>query len=95
MTLAQRHLVFLSYAREDVAFARELREWLLTAGNQPWMDLYDIPAGARWPDETDKGLASSDFVVGILDYVRMSALNIDNALWKRENRRRGLTSGRD
>lgn len=39
--------IFISYSREDVAFARDLRERLIALGHQPWMDLFDIPAGAR------------------------------------------------
>ena len=32
------------------------------------MDQYDIPVGAYWPDEIDRGLSASDIVVGsVLD----------------------------
>ncbi|HUG14661.1 MAG TPA: toll/interleukin-1 receptor domain-containing protein, partial [Thermomicrobiales bacterium] len=77
MALSGPQSIFLSYSREDVAFARELREWLLAEGQRPWMDLFDIPAGARWPTAIDRALQTASSVIGILS---PAALRSDNVL---------------
>jgi len=70
--------VFISYQRTDGDFAREVREHLTAHGVQTWMDQYDIPVGAYWPDEIDKGLADSDIVVGILSPDAVASRNVKN-----------------
>ncbi|HUG14992.1 MAG TPA: AAA family ATPase, partial [Thermomicrobiales bacterium] len=81
--------IFISYSREDVAGARELREWLLTHGRQPWMDLFDIPAGARWPDEIDAALRSSDATIGLMSPSSLASENVKNEWdWAIANNRR-------
>jgi hypothetical protein len=47
--------IFISYQRADEQFARRVREHLAAAGVQTWMDQYEIPVGAYWPDEIDNG----------------------------------------
>ena len=42
------------------------------------MDQFDIPVGAYWPDEIDKGLAASDIVVGILSPDAVESRNVKN-----------------
>jgi hypothetical protein len=42
------------------------------------MDQYDIPVGAYWPDEIDKGLSSSDIVVGVLSPEAVESRNVKN-----------------
>ena len=74
----QHNQIFLSYSREDVAFARELRDWLLEQVHQPWMDLFDIPAGARWPDAIDQALRASEVIVGILSPASLASENVKN-----------------
>ena len=70
--------IFLSYSREDVAFARELRDWLIEQGHTPWMDLFDIPAGARWPTEIDRALRSSDVIIGLMSPAGVASENVMN-----------------
>ncbi|HUG15233.1 MAG TPA: AAA family ATPase [Thermomicrobiales bacterium] len=89
MALSGPQSIFLSYSREDVAFARELREWLLSQGQQPWMDLFDIPAGARWPDEIDRALRASDAVIGLMSPSGVASENVKNEWdWAIANNRR-------
>ena len=78
MTSASGQRVFISYARDDVAFARDLRERLVAFGHSPWMDLFDIPAGARWPDEIDRALRSADVVVGVMTPSSLASTNVKN-----------------
>ena len=74
----QPQQIFLSYSREDVAFARELRDRLLDQKHQPWMDLFDIPAGTRWPDEIDRALQGSEVVLGVLSPASLASENVKN-----------------
>jgi len=62
----QSSQVFISYQRTDGDIARQVRAHLAAAGVPTWMDEYDIPVGAYWPDEIDKGLVASAVVVGVL-----------------------------
>ena len=88
-TLPSAHRVFLSYARDDVAFARDLRERLLALGHAPWMDLFDISAGARWPDEIDRALRSADAIIGVMTPASMASENVKNEWdWAIANSRR-------
>jgi tetratricopeptide (TPR) repeat protein len=70
--------VFISYQRTDGEFALQVREHLAAAGVRTWMDQYDIPVGAYWPDEIDRGLAASDIVVGILSPDAVESRNVKN-----------------
>jgi tetratricopeptide (TPR) repeat protein len=80
--------VFISYQRSDADFARRLREHLSSAGVRTWMDAFDIPVGAYWPDEIDKGLAASDIVVGVLSPDSVESRNVKNEWdWSIANQR--------
>ena len=70
--------VFISYHRADVAVAEAVRACLVENNIASWMDQYDIPAGAYWPDEIDKGLGTSDFVVGLLSPDAVESRNVKN-----------------
>ena len=81
--------MFISYAREDVAFARDLRERLLALGHAPWMDLFDIPPGARWPDEIDRVLREAGAVIGLMSPASLASENVKNEWdWAIANNRR-------
>jgi pimeloyl-ACP methyl ester carboxylesterase len=75
---ANQPQVFISYQRVDEAFARQVREHLAANGVATWMDQFDIPVGAYWPDEIDKGLAASDIVVGVLSPDSVESRNVKN-----------------
>jgi pimeloyl-ACP methyl ester carboxylesterase len=83
--------VFISYQRSDDDFARLVREHLVAHDVQTWMDRYDIPVGAYWPDEIDAGLTASDIVVGILSPDAVASRNVKNEWdWAIANDRRLL-----
>jgi tetratricopeptide (TPR) repeat protein len=89
MASAGQQRIFISYARADSDFARELREWLVRHGHQPWMDLFDIPAGARWPTEIDRALKASEVVIGLLSPGAVQSTNVLNEWdWAIANGRR-------
>ena len=59
--------VFISYTRVDGEdFARRLYDDLEADQINAWLDIYDIPPGADWDAEIDKGLRSVRAVVVIL-----------------------------
>jgi pimeloyl-ACP methyl ester carboxylesterase len=70
--------VFISYHRADLAVAEQVRAHLIANQIATWMDQYDIPAGAYWPDEIDKGLGRSDFVIGVLSPDAADSRNVKN-----------------
>jgi tetratricopeptide (TPR) repeat protein len=70
--------VFISYQRTDETFARQVRKHLLSNGVPVWMDQYDIPAGAYWPDAIDAALVSSNTVIGILSPDAVESRNVKN-----------------
>jgi HEAT repeat protein/GTPase SAR1 family protein len=76
--MSDNGLIFISYKREDETFARQLREQLHAWGWRTWMDIFDIPKGAYWPDEIQKGLESADSVVGILSPNSVQSRNVKN-----------------
>src|SRR5687768_409877 len=93
MMASHQPRVFISYQRADETLARQVRDHLVSHGVQTRLDQYDIPVGTYWLDEIDQGLAGSDIVVGILDYLRTSAHNIDSTPRAMEDGLRDLTSG--
>jgi len=70
--------VFISYQRSDGDFAREVREHLVAHDVQTWMDQYDIPVGAYWPDAIDSGLRGSAVVLGIVSPDAVVSRNVKN-----------------
>jgi hypothetical protein len=54
---------FISYAREDIEFARDVCKVLEGQGKAVWIDLRNIPPTADWRAEVDEGVqAASAFV---------------------------------
>ena len=54
---------FICYSRKDDAVARALREGLEARKLRVWMDVRDIPGGARWSDEVKAAIdAAGSFV---------------------------------
>lgn len=71
-------LCFISYKREDQTFAERVRDTLRSWGYSTWMDIENIPQGAYWPDEIDRGLRQSDLVVGLLSPGAINSRNVRN-----------------
>jgi pimeloyl-ACP methyl ester carboxylesterase len=75
---ADQQQIFISYQRTDSEFARQVRQHLVAAGMRAWMDQFDIPVGAYWPDAIDAALTSADIVVGILTPDAVASRNVKN-----------------
>ena len=55
--------VFISYAREDQPFVRQLQEALTARGTDVWVDWEDIPPTAEWISEVERAIESADSFV--------------------------------
>ena len=70
--------VFISYDRTDQGAAEQVRARLLANQVKTWMDRYDIPAGAYWPDEIDVGLCQATLILGLLSPDAVTSRNVKN-----------------
>ena len=70
----QRH-TFISYSRINKEFALKLAKELRTAGFPVWLDLLDIPTGARWDDEIEKALRECGIFLTILTPASIASEN--------------------
>lgn len=68
--------VFISYAREDLPFAKQLVEDLADYDLRVWLDVMSIPHGANWDNEVQKGLDSSDLMLVLLSPASASSQNV-------------------
>jgi hypothetical protein len=58
-------LIFLSYARADVAQVQELYEKLAEAGYKPWMDTKNIIGGENWQLAINRAIENADVFVAV------------------------------
>ena len=58
--------VFISYAREDQDFVRQLHEALAQRNRETWVDWQDIPLTAQWWQEIQRGIEAADSFVFII-----------------------------
>ncbi|MFO8035929.1 MAG: TIR domain-containing protein [Anaerolineales bacterium] len=58
--------IFLSYSREDIAFARRLHAGLREAGLETWVDWQDIPPSTDWLEEIYEAIEKSDVFIFII-----------------------------
>ena len=79
--------VFLSYAREDAAAARQLAESIGRAGHDVWWDSH-IKGGSRFSTEIDRELKTAQAVV-----VLWSQASVESA-WVQDEAAEGRDSGR-
>ena len=63
---AGRYDAFLSYAREDRKFVEQLRADLIAAGLEVWVDVEDIPGGARWRERVTRGIEACKAFVFVI-----------------------------
>ena len=64
---AGRYDAFISYARKDTAFAVErLSRSLGSRGQEVWLDVDDIPGGAKWRDRVRRGIEACKAFVFVI-----------------------------
>lgn len=70
--------IFISYARIDEPFARQLAAALSDSGADVWLDVEDIPAGMKWSSAIQQGLKSSEILVVIISPESMASNNVED-----------------
>lgn len=58
--------IFLSYSRQDIAFARRLHAGFREAGMETWVDWQDIPPSTEWLEEIYEAIEKSDVFIFII-----------------------------
>lgn len=58
--------VFISYAREDIEFAKWIHSNLMKKGIEPWMDKTNLLPGQKWKNEISKAIKNSDAFIAII-----------------------------
>jgi hypothetical protein len=66
MVSQNQQRIFISYSRVNKDFAARLAKELKASGFPIWLDVLDIPTGARWDDELEKALAACEIFMVIL-----------------------------
>lgn len=64
--MSQQGIVFISYAREDQAWAERLYMDLRKQEIDAWLDVRCIPAGANWEHEIKKAIRASRYFILLL-----------------------------
>ena len=62
--------VFVSYAREDGGFVRELHDFLTAAGRDVWVDWEDIPAASEWERDINDSIDGAESFVFVVSPTR-------------------------
>ncbi len=70
--------IFISYSRDDEAFARRLAADLDRLGADIWIDVDDIPPGMKWSTAIQQGLDSCDVMIVILSPDSMASINVED-----------------
>lgn len=58
--------VFISYAREDYQYAKDIYEFLEANNFKPWMDKKKLIVGQRWENQIMSELKTADFIIILL-----------------------------
>lgn len=58
--------VFISYSREDVAFAKRLYAALAEAGQDVWLDAEDLPSGMHWLTGVERAIERADVLAFVI-----------------------------
>ena len=75
MTTNKQKITFISYSRVNKDFALKLARELKSEGFPIWLDLLDIPAGARWDDEIEWALHECGIFMVILTPASIASEN--------------------
>ncbi len=61
-----KSVVFISYAKEDIAQARKLFNHLKSAGLEPWLDDESLRPGQKWKLEINKAIRNCRYFIALL-----------------------------
>ena len=69
--------LFISYAREDKAFAEQLHEQLSKYGLDAWLDVKSVPPGADWAKLDAQDISRSDGLLLIMSPDSKASPNVE------------------
>ena len=58
--------VFISYAKEDMGFAKKLYTDLRNAGIEPWLDSFELTPGQDWDKAICEAIGQSSYFLAVL-----------------------------
>lgn len=61
-----KHRVFISYAKEDLQYAKRLYDFLKFVGASPWLDEEALLPGQRWDIEIEAAIVQSNYFIALL-----------------------------
>ena len=64
--MAGMNRIFISYAKEDAAFAKKLYDDLKTAGADPWLDSVNLLPGQDWELEIKKAVRDCTYFLAVI-----------------------------
>ncbi len=70
--------IFISYSRNDAAFARKLATSLDSLGADIWIDVEDIPAGMKWSTAIQEGLDTCEVMIVVISPTSMESTNVED-----------------
>lgn len=71
--------IFISYSRQDEAFARKMAIWLAKTLNLGvWIDVDDIPPGVKWSAAIQDGLDNCEVMIVIITVRSMNSINVED-----------------
>lgn len=73
-------LVFVSYSRKDIEFAKKLADDLKQRGVPVWLDVLAIPPGKRWDDVLENALEDSSHLLLLVSATSRRSQNVRDEL---------------
>jgi hypothetical protein len=70
--------IFVSYSRQDEAFARRIALDLEHLGADVWLDIKDISAGEKWSTAIQKALQQADVMLVIISPASIASTNVED-----------------
>lgn len=70
--------IFVSYSRQDQAFARRLAASLSDMGADVWIDVEDIPVGMKWSSAIQQGLDTGQLLIVVISPDSMASRNVED-----------------
>lgn len=70
--------LFISYARQDEAFARQIATLLSEAGASIWIDVDNIPGGMKWSSAIQEGLDTGEGMIVVLSSSSLKSRNVED-----------------
>lgn len=74
--MEKKRKTFLSYSRVNKDFALKLANELKAEGFSVWLDVLDIPVGARWDVEVERALTESEIFLVIVTHASSTSENV-------------------